>query len=78
VRIVQPPRDGVEHTRNAVLSDASSEEGISLEGAEGVVLDFGVRRRGALTDEIEVYVGAERRRVEQNEPDVYAQLGLDR
>lgn len=64
MRIVQPPRDRVEHTRNAVLSDASSEEGISLEGAEGIVLDFGVRRRGALTDEIEVYVGAERRRVE--------------
>ena len=64
MRIVQPPRDGVEHTRNAVLSDAPSEEGISLEGAEGVVLDFGVRGGGALTDEIEVYVGAERRRVE--------------
>jgi len=31
-----------------------------------------------LPDEIEVYVGAERRRVEQNEPDVYAQFGLGR
>jgi len=78
VRIVQPPRDSIEHTRNAVLSDASSEERIALEGAEGVVLNFGVRGRGALTDEIEVYVGAERRRVEQDEPDVYAQFGLDR
>lgn len=77
MRIVEPPRDSVEHTCNAVLGDASSEEGIALERAESIVLDFGVRGRGALTDEIEVYVGAEGRRVEQDEPDVYAQLGLD-
>jgi hypothetical protein len=76
MRIVQPPRDGVEHPRNTVLSDASSEEGIALECTKGIILDFGVRWRGALTDKIEVYVGLERRRVEKDEPYVYAELRL--
>ena len=71
MRIVQPPGDGVEHTRNAVLSDASSEERIALECTEGVILNFGVRWRGALTDEVEIYIGLEGRRVEEDEPYVY-------
>ena len=70
--IVQSPRDCVEHTRDAVLGDASSEERIALEGTEGIILDFGVRWRSALTDKVKIYVGLERRRVEQYEPYVYA------
>jgi hypothetical protein len=72
VCIIQPPRDRVEHTRNAVLGDASPKERIALECAKGVVLNFGVRWRGALTDKIEIYVGTERGRVEEDKPYVYA------
>lgn len=72
MRIVEPPRHGVEDSRNAVLRDAAPEEGIALEGAERVVLDFGVRGRGALSDEVEVHVCTERRRVQQDQPDVDA------
>jgi hypothetical protein len=43
-----------------------------LECTKGIILDFGVRWRGALTDEIEIYIGLERRRVEEDEPYVYA------
>jgi len=42
-----------------------------LECTEGVILNFGVRWRGALTDEVEIYIGLEGRRVEEDEPYVY-------
>lgn len=72
MRVVEPPRDGVEHARDAVLRDAPPEQRIALEGAKGVVLDLGVGGRGALADEVEVDVGFEWGRVEQDEPDVDA------
>ena len=76
VRIVEPPRDGVEDPGNAVLRDAPPEERIALEGAERVVLDLCVCGRRALSDEVEVDIGAQRGRVEEDQPDVYAQLRL--
>jgi hypothetical protein len=57
VRIVESPRDGVEHARNAVLRYAPPEERIALESAERVVLDLCVRGGCALADEVEVDVG---------------------
>jgi hypothetical protein len=49
-----------------------------VEGAEGVVLDLCVRGGRALAHEVEVHGGLERGRVEQDEPDVDAQFGLER
>ena len=74
--IVEPPCDSVQDARYAVLRHAATEEGVALEGAEGVVLDFGVRGRCALTHEVEVDVGAKGRRVEEDEPDVDSEFGL--
>lgn len=76
VCVVEPPRDRVEHAGDAVLRDAPSKERIALEGAEGVVLDFGVGGRRALSDEVEVDFCAEGGRVEEDEPEVDAQFGL--
>jgi hypothetical protein len=47
-----------------------------LEGAEGVVLDLSRCRRGALADQVEIDVGAERGGVEEDQPDVDAEFGL--
>jgi hypothetical protein len=47
-----------------------------LEGAEGVVLDFGVCGRGALADEVEVDGCGEGRGGEEDQPDVDAEFGL--
>jgi hypothetical protein len=74
VRIIEPPRDSIEHASDAVLRHASAEERVALECAEGIVLDFGVRWGRALPDEVEVYVGAQWGRVEQDEPYVDAQF----
>lgn len=74
--IVEAPRHGVENAGYAILRHAATEQRVALEGAESVVLDFGVRGGRALTYEVEVYIGAERRRVEKDEPDVDAQFGL--
>ena len=74
--IVESPRDSIQHARNAILSHASSEQRVTLECAEGIVLDFGVRWRCALTDKVEVNVGAKRGRVEEDEPYIYAQFRL--
>lgn len=74
MRIVEAPRDGIEHPCNAVLRHAAAEQRIALECAECVVLDLGMRGRRALPDKVEIDVGTERRRVEQDEPDVDAQF----
>lgn len=77
VRVVKTPRDGVEDAGDAVLCDAAAEQRVALEGAEGVVLDFGVGGRGALADEVEVDVGFGDGRVEQDQPNVDAEFGLE-
>jgi len=76
MRIVESPCDGVENACYAVLRDAAAEERVALEGAEGVVCDFGMSGGGALSDEVKVDVGAEWCGVEEDEPDVHAQLRL--
>lgn len=75
--IVQPPRDSVQNTCDAVLGDAPAKEGIALKCTEGIVLDLRMRWGRALSNEIEVDIGAERGCIEQNEPYVYAQFRLD-
>lgn len=70
--IVQPPRDSVQDTCDAILRDATTEQRIALKCSEGVILDFGVRWRRALPDKVEIDIGAKRWDVEQNEPYVYA------
>lgn len=77
MRVVESPRDGVEHASDAVLRDAPPEQRIALKGSESVVLDLRVCGRRALSDEVEVHVGTEWGRVEEDEPDVDAQFGLD-
>lgn len=74
--IVQSPCNSIQNACYAVLCHAAPEKRIALKGAEGIILDFGVRGGRALADEVEVHVGAERRRVEQDQPDVDAQFGL--
>jgi hypothetical protein len=64
VRIVEPPRDGIEHASDTVLRHAPAEERVALECAERVVLNFGMRWGRALPDKVEVYVGAQWGRVE--------------
>lgn len=75
--VVEPPRDSIQNTRYAILRDAPAKQRISLKCAESVVLYFGVRWGGALSDEVEVNIGAKRGRIEQNEPYVDAQFRLD-
>jgi hypothetical protein len=76
VCIVQSPRDSVEHASDTVLRDAPPKQGIALKGAESVVLDLRVCGRRALPDEVEVDVGSQWGRVEEDQPDVDAQFGL--
>jgi hypothetical protein len=76
VGVVEAPCDGVEDACDAVLRDAAAEQGVALERAERVVQDLGVGGRRALSDEVEVDLGAQRRRIEQDQPDVDAQVGL--
>ena len=66
MRIVESPRDSVEHARNAVLRDAPPKQRITLECAESVVLDLRMCWRRALPHEIEVYIGAQRWRIEED------------
>lgn len=77
VRVIESPGHGVEHARDAVLRHPPPEERVALKGAEGVVLDLGVCGRRPLTHEVEVDVRFEGLRIEQDEPDVNAQLGLE-
>jgi hypothetical protein len=77
VRVVEAPCHGIEHARDTVLRDAPSEQRVALEGAEGVVLNLRGGRRGALADKVEVDVGAEGGCVEEDQPDVDAEFGLD-
>ena len=74
VRIVEPPRDSIQHTCDAVLRDAPAEKGIALESAERIILNLRMRWRRALSDKVEVHIGAERGRIEQNKPYVYSQF----
>lgn len=77
MRVVESPRDSIQDPGDAVLRNAPAKQGIALEGAKGIILYFGMRWGSALSDEIEVNIGAERGRIEQNEPNVDAQLGLE-
>jgi hypothetical protein len=76
VRVIEAPCYGVKNARDAVLRDATSDYRVALEGAEGVVLDLSRCRRGALADQVEIDVGAERGGVEEDQPDVDAEFGL--
>ena len=78
MRIVEAPGDRIEDSSYAILGHAAAEKGVALEGAEGVVCDFGVGGRGTLADQVKIDVGSEGRGIEQDEPDVDAQFGLDR
>lgn len=73
---MQRPGKGVEEADEGGFADATFEERVRGEGAEGVVADFGVGGGGAAVDEGEIGVCGERRAVEQDEPDVNAELGL--
>ena len=77
VSIVQLPGDGIENTGETVFGDATAKQRVCGQGAEGIVADLGIGRRGTLSHEIEVGIGAERRHIEQNQPNIDAQLGLD-
>ena len=77
VGVVQLPRDGVEHASETVLGDSPAEKRIGGEGAEGVIADFGVRRRGALADEIEISIGGDGPSTQQNQPNVDSEFALD-
>ena len=76
MRIIQAPGHGIEDSGNAILRHAASEERITLEGAKGIVLDLCMSGRCALTDEIQVNIGSDRRSVEEDEPYVDAQFRL--
>lgn len=77
MRIMQLPSNGIQDAGQAVLGDASAEERVRGKSAEGVVADLGVGRGGSLAHEIQIDVGADGRSVQEGQPDVYAQLGLE-
>jgi len=55
--VVKPPGDGVEEADQAGLADATAEQGVGRQSAEGVVADLGVGGRRAAMDEREVFIG---------------------
>jgi hypothetical protein len=77
VGIVQLPGNGIENTRETVFGDATAEQRVCGQGAERVVADLGIGRRGTLSHKIQVAIGTERRHVEQDEPDIDAQFRLE-
>lgn len=66
VGIMELPRDSIEDPSEAVLGDAAAEERICGESAESVVADLGVSRRGTLTNQVKVGVGAKRRDIQED------------
>jgi hypothetical protein len=64
VGIVQLPGNGIENTRETVFGDATAEQRVCGQGAERVVADLGIGRRGTLSHKIQVAIGTERRHVE--------------
>lgn len=71
------PGSGVEETNKTGLADATAEERIGRECAEGVVSDLGVSGGCATVDEGEVVVCGEDRGVEEDQPYIYADGGLE-
>jgi hypothetical protein len=73
---VKFPGNGVQDSRQTILSHAPSEEWIGSECAEGVISNFGVCWRGALSDKIKISLRARWWGIEEDEPDVDTQLRL--
>jgi hypothetical protein len=78
VGVLQLPGDCVEDAGEGVVCYSAAEEGVCGQGAEGVIADLVVGGRCALADEVEVGVGVERGGVEEDEPCVWTEVGLER
>jgi hypothetical protein len=78
VGVLQLPSDGVEDAGEGVVCYSATEERVCGQGAEGVVADLVVGGRCALADEVEVSVGVEGGSVEEDEPCVWTEVGLER
>ena len=76
--IVELPGDGIEHSGETVLGDTAAEERIGGQGAKCVIANLGIGWRCPLPNKIEIGISAKRRSVEEDEPDVYTELGLCR
>jgi hypothetical protein len=76
--ILQLPGYCVEDSRERVVCYSAAEERVCGQGAEGVIADLVVGGRCALADEVEVGVGVERGGVEEDEPCVWTEVGLER
>lgn len=70
------PCYSIQYARETVLADSPAKQRVRSKGPECVVSDFSVGGRGALAYQVEVGACGERRRVEQDEPDVDAEFGL--
>jgi len=53
---MQLPCNGVKQTDETGFADSPAEEGVGGERSEGVVADFGVSRRCATVDKLEVII----------------------
>ena len=74
LRIMQGPCYSIEEADERIVGYAAFEERVGFEGAESVVADFGVGWRGAAPGKGEVGVGWDWGGVEQDEPDIDAEV----
>ena len=76
--VVERPGNGVKEADERIVGYAAFEKRVGFEGAEGVVADFGVGWGGATAGEGEVVFCGNGRGVEENKPDVDAEMGLEK